>query len=662
MRVMTEDSRTFEWWRLLLPQGSPISGYIMAVALTAAALGVRLWLDPVLMDRIPFASFFAAVALTAWFGGFGPCLAAIVLGALAVWYFVLEPRHSFALDLPYQTLGLITFALTGLVIAGFSSRTRSALRAMHDAQREAERRARDAEQGQQILNTLLANVPEGITMAGAPPDFPVIAQSKFAEDSMGAAARDILGVSAGEHIFRSGIFRPDGVTTPAIEEVPLYRATRFGEVIKNEPWVLRRYDGEPIHVLVNTVPIRDASGAITGGIGCWRDVTEQRALMDALADSEERFRATFEQAAVGIGHVSLEGKWLRVNERLCRMTGYSREEMLERSFQDITYPDDIGRDLLHMAALIAGEIQSYSLEKRYVHRDRTIFWITITVALMRKHGKPQYFISVIEDISKRKAAEAEIRQLNEELESRVEARTAELTAANRELEAFSYTVSHDLRAPLRSIEGFSQIVLEDYGDRIPAEARAYLARVCVSTKNMGQLIDDLLEFSRLGRKALTTQPVELRDIAERCIAELREAYPDRSIDVVLGDLPPWQCDPALMRQVFANLLSNAVKFARNGVDPHVSVGTLTQGNETVLYVRDTGSGFDMRYASKIFGVFERLHRAEDYEGTGVGLAIVKRIIERHGGRVWAESQPGQGATFYFTLPAPGAALQAPAGS
>jgi PAS domain S-box-containing protein len=656
MRVMIEDSRTLRWWRPRLVQRSPLSGYVTAIAFTAAALGIRLWLDPVLADRIPFASFFAAVALTAWFGGFGPCLVAIVLGALAVWYFVLEPRHSFALDSPYQTLGLITFALTGLVIAGFSSRTRSALRAMHDAQREAERRARDAVQGQQILTTLLANVPEGITMAGGPPDFPIIAQSKFAEESIGPAARNILGVSAGEHIFRSGILRPDGVTTPAREEVPLYRATRFGEVVKNEPWVLRRYDGKPIHVLVNTVPIRDASGSIIGGIGCWRDVTEQRALMDALADSEERFRATFEQAAVGIGHVSLEGKWLRVNERLCRMTGYSREEMLERGFQDITYPGDPDRDLVHMASLLAGEIQSYSLEKRYVHRDRTLFWVTITVALMRKHGKPQYFISVIEDISKRKAVEAEIRQLNEELESRVEARTAELTAANRELEAFSYSVSHDLRAPLRSIEGFSQIVLEDYGDRIPPEARAYLARVCASTKNMGQLIDDLLEFSRLGRKELITQSVDLRQIAERCIAELREAHPDRAIDVVVGDLPRWKCDPALMRQVFANLLSNAVKFTRNGRDPQVSVGTLTQNNETVVYVRDNGAGFDMRYAKKIFGVFERLHRAEDYEGTGVGLAIVKRIIERHAGRVWAESQPGQGATFYFTLPAPGGEL------
>jgi PAS domain S-box-containing protein len=631
---------------------SPISGYVVAVALTAAALGVRLWLEPALTDRIPFATFFAAVALTAWFGGFGPCLAAIVLGSLASWYFVLEPRYTFALHLPYQSLGLSTFIVTGLVMAGFSGQTRAALRAMHDAQLESERRAMDAERGRQILNTLLANVPEGITMAGGPPDFPIIAQSKFAEDLMGPAARSILGVSAGEHIFRSGIFRPDGVTEPAREEVPLYRATRFGEVIQNEPWVLCRYDGEPIHVLVNTVPIKDACGAITGGVGCWRDVTEQRALMQALADSEQRFRATFEQAAVGVAHVSIDGRWLRVNERLCKMTGYNRDELLARSFRDITYPSDLDRDLLHMSALLAGEIPSYSLEKRYVHRDRSIFWIAITVALVRKEGVPQYFISVIEDISKRKAAEAEIRRLNEELEVRVEERTAELSAANRELEAFSYSVSHDLRAPLRSIEGFSRIVLEDYGDRLPTEAREYLARVCDSTKNMGQLIDDLLEFSRLGRKPLATQVVELRDIAQTCIAELRASHPDRIVHVTVGELPRWRCDPALMRQVFANLLSNAIKFSQHSVDPRVSVGSLTQGHETVVYVRDTGTGFDMRYADKIFGVFERLHRAEEYAGTGVGLAIVKRIVERHAGRIWAESQPGHGATFYFTLGIP----------
>jgi PAS domain S-box-containing protein len=636
-------------WPSHLPR-SPVTGYVLAVLITAAALGVRLWLEPLLGDRIPFATFFAALALTAWFGGAGPCLVSIVLSALAAWYFVLEPHKGMAPYLSYQTLGLTTFVLTGLVIAAFSGRMRYALQAMHATQREAEHRAHEAEEGRRILNTLLANVPEGITMAGGPPDFPIVAQSRFAEELIGPTARQSLGVSAGEHIFRSGIYRPDGITVPAREEVPLYRATRYGETVKNEQWVLARHDGGHIHVLVDTVPIKDADGAIVGGIGCWRDVTEQRTLVEALAESEQRFRATFEQAAMGLAHVDLDGKWLRVNDRLCQMTGFGRDALIGRRLQEITYADDAQNDHEQMQSLLAGRIASYSIEKRYLRSDLSVLWIALTAALVRKDGEPQYFILVVEDIGQRKAVEAEILRLNDELEKRVEERTAELLGANRELESFSYSVSHDLRAPLRSIEGFSRIVLEDNGERLTQESRDHLTRVVESTKHMGKLIDHLLEFSRLGRKTLATQLTDLRAIALICVDELMELNRDRTVNVSVDPLPDCRCDAALMRHVFANLLSNAFKFTRETTAPRIRVGYVAQEGYPIIYVQDNGLGFDMRYIDKIFGVFERLHRAEDYEGTGVGLAIVKRIIERHGGRIWAQSNPGQGATFYFTLP------------
>ena len=638
-----------EWFHPGRFHNSSLFGYGMAVLLTGIALIVRLWLEPVLGDRIPFASFFAGVALTAWFGGFGACLLAVGLGALACRYFVLEPAYSFAITSPFQLLGLVTFIVTGLVIAGFSGGMRSAYRAMHAARLEAERRVREAEQMGQTLRTLLANVPEGITMAGGPPQFPIIAQSKFAEDVMGPAAQDVLGVSAGEHIFRSGIFRPDGVSVPKKEEVPLYRATRFGHVIRNEPWVLLRSDGSPVHVLVNTVPIRDAAGTIVGGIGCWRDVTEQRQLLHALQQSQERYRATFEQAAVGMAHVSLDGRWLQVNDQLCRMTGYSRDDLLSHTFRDITHPDDSQIDDRYLQDLLAGERLSYAIEKRYLRPDGGIVWVSLSAALIIEAGEPQYIVSVIEDISQRKEAEQEVQRLNAGLEQRVAERTAELTAANRELEAFSYTVSHDLRAPMRAIDGFSRIVIEDFAAALPAEARDYLNRIRASARNMAELVDDLLELSRLGRSPLAARPLDLREIAMKCAAELQRAYPQRSVELQADRLPVCSGDPVLLRQLLLNLLSNAFKFTRHCKNARIEIGSYSGEDGPVFYVRDNGAGFDMRYVDKIFGVFERLHSAEEYEGTGVGLAIVKRVVERHGGQVWAESRLGEGTTFYFTL-------------
>jgi light-regulated signal transduction histidine kinase (bacteriophytochrome) len=242
----------------------------------------------------------------------------------------------------------------------------------------------------------------------------------------------------------------------------------------------------------------------------------------------------------------------------------------------------------------------------------------------------------------------QLRVANEALEQR----RSDLAAANKELEAFTYSVSHDLRAPLRHIDGFSKLLLEEYSTELPDEARHYLTRVRDGTRHMGKMVDDLLNLSRVGRREPTVQLTGLNSLVEEVRSDLQPDVGGREIEWQIGPLPFVECDPALIKQVLANLLSNAVKFTRLRKRTVIEVGATTRDGEPVIFVRDNGVGFNMKYADKLFGIFQRLHRQEDFEGTGVGLAIVERIIHKHGGRVWAEAALDKGATFYFALGEP----------
>ena len=306
-------------------------------------------------------------------------------------------------------------------------------------------------------------------------------------------------------------------------------------------------------------------------------------------------------------------------------------------------------DQLPLVRALRGEV---STAEMYVRNPELAegAWLEVSGAPRRdKDGVVCGAVALFHDITQQKTDEREIQKLNEELEHRVVERTAQLETANKELEAFSYSVSHDLRAPLRHISGFSKILVEEYGSTFDPIAQRYLERIQAGTQKMGLLVDELLNLARVGRHALSLKPSRLNSIVEEVVAILQPDSDGREVEWNIADLPEIECDPVLVKQVFQNLLANALKFTRPRAQAVIEVRCKDENGQPVFMVRDNGLGFSMKYVDKLFGVFQRLHRTEDFEGTGIGLATVQRIVQKHGGRVWAEGELDKGATFYFTL-------------
>ena len=348
-----------------------------------------------------------------------------------------------------------------------------------------------------------------------------------------------------------------------------------------------------------------------------------------------------------------QGRITYVNDKFCAISKYSREELLGQDHRIINsghHPKEFIRGL--WTTIAQGRVWKGEIKNRA--KDGSIYWVDTTIVpFLKPDGKPYQYVAIRADVTARKLVEEEIRRLNHELEERVTDRTAQLEAANKELEAFSYSVSHDLRAPLRHIDGFVGLLVKAEAQNVSERGRGYLHTISDSAKQMGQLIDDLLVFARMGRTEMRIARVDLNVLLEEVLHSLRPEYQARNIVWHKEPLPVVQGDRSMLRQVFVNLLANAVKYTRPRDPAVIGIGGRTdRPGETVVFVRDNGVGFDMQYADKLFGVFQRLHRAEEFEGTGIGLANVRRIILRHGGRTWAESEPGAGATFYLSLPVP----------
>ena len=372
----------------------------------------------------------------------------------------------------------------------------------------------------------------------------------------------------------------------------------------------------------------------------------------ALTESNERLRLALAAGKMGTWTRELDGQGrVLLSPELEAIVGLHPGEFAgtERALYEFIHAED--QAIVRQAFAKAIEIKSdYEVEFRFLPRGRPPGWMLGRGrAYYDDAGRPIRLAGVAIDITVRKMAALEISRLNAELERRVQERTAQLEATNQELEAFAYSVSHDLRAPLRGIRGFSEVLLERYGNQLDAEGRDYLRRACESSNRMSRLIDDLLKLSRVGRGELHWQPVNLTALAEAIVAELRKSHPERAVAVVVGPNLRAEGDERLLRLVLDNLLGNAWKFTSQRTDARIEFG-FTAEPEPAFFVRDNGVGFDMAHASKLFGVFSRLHSAEEFPGTGIGLATVQRIIKRHRGRVWAAGVVNQGAVFYFTLP------------
>ncbi len=383
------------------------------------------------------------------------------------------------------------------------------------------------------------------------------------------------------------------------------------------------------------------------------NVTERTKLQRELALRERRLNSFFTGATAGLVLLDKDLRYIHINGTLAEMNGLPVEDHLGRTVREVVPQLAPLVEPIFLQVLTTGEpalnieVSGETGNQPGIQRH----WVESFFPIAGTDGSPDGVGAIVVEITDRKQAEQQIRELNASLERRVAERTAELEAANHELESFSYSVSHDLRAPLRAISGFIRALAEDFGNQLDATGQGYQKRVLASADRMGQLIEDLLSLSRITQSNLVRQPVDLSKLARSIAEDLRQREPERQAEFIIADNIILDGDPQLLRILVENLLANAWKFTSKKSTSRIEIGSSTdQGGRHICFVRDNGAGFDMNYADKLFGAFQRLHSSSDFPGSGIGLATVQRIINRHRGRVWAEAKINEGATFYFFIP------------
>lgn len=493
-----------------------------------------------------------------------------------------------------------------------------------------------------LLRTLIDNLPDYIYVKDTKSRF--LINNKADLRLMNSASEaDIIGKTAIE-IFGPEIGRPFHESDESVFNT--------GEPVIDLDEVTINAGGKRKYLLTTKVPLKDTQNNVIGLVGISRDVTRQKEIELDLRNTNYFLESAQKVGKIGhwVSETGLQGK-LHWSAETCRIFGLDPDEFDGdvNTFFRFVHPEDLNLITESTQEAIRNR-QPYSVDHRIILTDGTQKWVHEQGEVNYDvNGQPAEILGIVQDITERKNAENEILKLNSELEERVILRTSQLQAANRELEAFTYSVSHDLRSPLRIIDGYSQILKEDYVKIIDADGQKVIEIIMANAKKMGQLIDDLLNFSRIGRSELRKTRVNMKTVIEETLAELQlggTLLPDK---IKINELNDGYCDVALVKHVWINLLSNAVKYSSTVPSPEIEVGMVAGTNKATYFVRDNGVGFDMNYYHKLFGVFQRLHGHNEFSGTGVGLAIVQRIVLRHDGSVWAESKLNEGTTFFFTL-------------
>ncbi|MHB8896037.1 MAG: PAS domain-containing sensor histidine kinase [Candidatus Geothermincolia bacterium] len=463
----------------------------------------------------------------------------------------------------------------------------------------------------------------------------------------------VLGYTPDEIIGKTfpelGVLAPESLAGAVSDAVKLLA----GHSVDREEYVFITKGGERrIGEVTGTKLIEE--GKVKSIVSVARDVTERRRVEDNLRRSEEIHRALFQQSLLGIFTFDTELMVTDCNDRILEKLGIPREEVVGFDLGDLSD----GSFLPTIRNVFGGEVGTYKGPFSTALENRRWELFLLATPLRDTAGAVIGGIVAIEDITDQRNAQRELKRYSEQLEELVKERTQQLestvnnlTALNQELEAFSFSVSHDLRVPLRAMSGLSQMLLEQRGEQLDEEGRRQMGLIVESTERMGALIEDLLGLSRAGRHDMSWTLIDMQHLVSDVIEELRVNATGRDLSFDLDRLPPAAGDRVLVRQVLTNLLENSIKFTRDAAPAVIEIGGSAGDDQNTYFVKDNGAGFDMAYSEKLFRVFQRLHSAEEFEGTGVGLALAQRIVHRHGGRVWARGLVGEGATFYFTLPA-----------
>ncbi|NOZ48467.1 MAG: PAS domain S-box protein [Chloroflexi bacterium] len=497
------------------------------------------------------------------------------------------------------------------------------------------------QESRRALETLLGNLPGMAYRCDNDPDWPMRFVSQGCLALTGYPPADLLDNA---RVAYAQLIHPDdreGIwenVQASLEKNHFFELTyRIRTANNEEKWVWERGEG-----------VFSGDGELVALEGFIIDITERKRAEVALKKSEERFRAAFRTSPDSININRLEdGLYVDINEGFTAITGYTREDTLGIPSTDINIWED-PEDRARLVAELTAQGFVNNLEARFRMKDGHVITGLMSAKILMLDDVP-HVLSITRDIEELKQARMALQKYSERLEEMVEARTADLVVANKELEAFSYSVAHDLRSPLRGIDGWSHALLEEYGDQLDEQAHQYLDRVRSQAQIMGHLIDDLLALARINRHQMRRQPIDLTALVQSIAAHLQEEQPQRQVEFVIQEGVTTQGDAYLLEIALTHLLSNAFKFSGPHSPARIEFGQTSVEGQPAYFVCDNGVGFDMAHVSKLFGAFQRLHAPTEFPGTGIGLTIVQRIVYRHGGRVWAEADPGHGATFRFTL-------------